>query len=376
MRNFKAGILVNQGYYKSFEPNLINTKWEISDMKVLSLLSKADRHLGRLDTYSERVNIKLFIRMHIVNEAIMSSKIEGTKTNTVEALLEKNEVPNENRDDWNEVRNYISAMNEGVKMLDQLPFSSRLIKRTHKILMHEVRGKNKLPGEYRSSQNWIGGFSINDAIFVPPIHTSISTLMSDLEKFANDESNHLPDLLKIAFIHYQFETIHPFLDGNGRVGRLLITLYLINKGILKEPILYISRFFEQNRTLYYDSLMRVRTDDNISQWFKFFLSGVIETTELGVKTFEKIIQLQKAVEEQINTLGKSGSDVRKVLKYLYSNPLIDVHKVQLIIEKSNVSAYNIIKLMEKLDILHQIKRVKRGRLYIFTKYLDLFKSDP
>lgn len=375
MGKFKAGMLVNQGYYKSFEPNFINTKWEINDMKVFSLLSKADRQLGRLDTYSERVNINLFIRMHIVNEATMSSKIEGTRTNTMEALLERNEVPAENKDDWNEVQNYISAMNKGVEMLSQLPFSSRLIKQIHKILMQEVRGKNKLPGEYRSSQNWLGGVSINDAIFVPPIHTSIDSLMSDLEKFANDESNDLPDLLKIALIHYQFETIHPFLDGNGRVGRLLITLYLINKGILKEPILYISRFFEQNRILYYDSLMRVRTHDNISQWFKFFLSGVIETAELGVKTFEKIIQLQKTLEGKINALGKSSSDVRKVLERLYINPIIDAHKVQRIIEKSNVSAYKIIKLMEELDILHQIRRVKRGRLYIFRKYFDLFKSD-
>lgn len=375
MGKFKAGMLVNQGYYKSFEPNTINTKWEINDMKVFSLLSKADRHLGRLDTYSERVNIKLFIRMHIVNEATLSSKIEGTRTNTMEALLEKNEVPAENRDDWGKVRNYISAMNKGVEMLSQLPFSSRLIKQTHKILMHEVREKNKSPGEYRSSQNWLGGVSINDAMFIPPIHTSIGNLMSDIEKFANDESNHLPDLLKIALIHYQFETIHPFLDGNGRVGRLLITLYLISQGILKEPILYISRFFEQNRILYYDSLMRVRTHDDISQWFKFFLSGVIETAELGVKTFEKIIQLQITLEEKINTLGKSSSDVRKVIDRLYINPIIDAHKVQRIIEKSNVSAYKLIKLMEELDILHQIRRVKRGRLYIFRKYFDLFKND-
>ena len=374
MKSFKAGKTINQGYYKSFQPNPINKEWQVDDMEVLALLSKADRHLGRLDMYSEYVNIDLFISMHIAKEATQSSKIEGTQTNMEEAFLKEDEISVEKRYDWEEVQNYIAAMNEAVKMLHRLPFSSRLIKQTHKILLQGVRGENKLPGEYRTSQNWIGGATLNDAVFIPPVHTSIKDLISDIEKFANDELNYLPDLLKIALIHYQFETIHPFLDGNGRVGRLMITLYLVSKGILKQPILYLSDFFEKNRTLYYDNLMRVRTHNDISQWFKFFLSGVIETAKSGVTTFDSIMQLQKTLEIKLKTLGNRGVDARKVIESLYIRPVIDVHRVESIIEKSNVSAYKLIKSMEELEILHEITGSQRDRLYNFKDYIDLFKN--
>ena len=229
MENFKAGNYINQGYYKSFQPNFINKDWLINDLEILSLLSKADRNIGKLDTYSQYVNVDLYISMHIVKEATQSSKIEGTQTNMEDAFLVKDDVSLENRNDWEEVQNYISAMKSAIKDLESLPISSRLIKKTHKTLLSGVRGEYKLPGEYRKSQNWIGGATINDAVFIPPIHNSVDELMSDLEKFANDEMNYLPDLLKIAIIHYQFETIHPFLDGNGRIGRLLIPVYLVSK---------------------------------------------------------------------------------------------------------------------------------------------------
>ena len=374
MKNFVSGTQINQGYYKSFQPNPIHKQWQIEDMEVLALLSKADRQLGRLDMYSEYVNIELFISMHIAKEATQSSKIEGTQTNMEEAFLKKDEISVEKRDDWEEVQNYISAMNEAVKMLHRLPFSSRLIKQTHKILLQGVRGQNKLPGEYRTSQNWIGGATINDAVFIPPVHTSINDLMSDIEKFANDELNHLPDLLKIALIHYQFETLHPFLDGNGRVGRLLITLYLVSKGILKQPILYLSDFFEKNRMLYYDNLMRVRTHNDLSQWFKFFLSGVVETAKSGVTTFDSIMQLQKTLDIKLKTLGNRSVDARLVIESLYSRPVIDVNRVEKIIQKSNVSAYKLIASLEELEILHEITGGQRGRLYIFKDYVDLFKD--
>ena len=265
MRNFKAGQYRNQGSYRSFHPNTINHSWILDDMTVLQLLSKADRELGRLDMYSEYVNIDLYISMHIAKEATQSSRIEGTKTNIEEAFMKKDDIAFEKRDDWEEVQNYIAAMNSAVQLLHTLPFSNRVIRQTHKILLTGVRGEIKMPGEFRSSQNWIGGATINDAIFVPPPHYEVAELMSDLEKFANDLSNLLPDLLKIALIHYQFETIHPFLDGNGRVGRLLITLYLVSRGILKKPILYLSDFFERHRFLYYENLMRVRSNNDISQ---------------------------------------------------------------------------------------------------------------
>jgi len=375
MDSFKSGIYINQGYYKSFQPNLINTNWQLNDMEVIQLLSKADRHLGRLDMYSEYVNIELFIRMHIAKEATQSSKIEGTQTNMEEAFLSKEEIAQEKRDDWEEVQNYISAMNEAVKLLHKLPFSSRLIKQTHKILLQGVRGEHKLPGEFRSSQNWIGGATLNDAVFTPPIHTSINELMSDLEKFANDDLNPLPDLIKIAIIHYQFETIHPFLDGNGRVGRLLIPLYLVSKEILKQPILYLSDFFEKNRMLYYDNLMRARTHNDINQWLKFFLTGIIETSKKGVTTFNGILQLQKNLDIKLKSLGNRNVNARKVVDYLYTQPVIDVTKVEEIIQKSNVTAYKLISDLEQLDILKEISGAQRNKLYVFKDYLDLFKNN-
>jgi Fic family protein len=199
--------------------------------------------------------------------------------------------------------------------------------------------------------------------------------MSDIEKFANDELNPLPDLLKIAIIHYQFETIHPFLDGNGRVGRLLITLYLVSKGILKQPILYLSDFFEKNRTLYYDNLMRVRTHNDLNQWFKFFLTGVIETAKNGVTTFDGILQLQKNLEIKLKSLKNRNADARKVIDYLYTKPVINVSQVEQLIKKSNVSSYKLISDLEELKILKEITGAQRGRLYIFQDYLDLFHNN-
>jgi Fic family protein len=375
MESFKSGTYINQGYYKSFQPTTINRNWKITNMEIIGLLSKADRQLGRLDMYSEYVNIDLFIRMHIAKEATQSSKIEGTQTNMEEAFLNKDEIATEKRDDWEEVQNYISAMKEAVRLLHTLPFSSRLIKQTHKILLQGVRGTNKLPGEYRLSQNWIGGATINDAVFIPPTHTSIGELMSDMERFANDELNPLPDLLKIAIIHYQFETIHPFLDGNGRVGRLLITLYLVGKGILKQPILYLSDFFEKNRLLYYDNLMRTRTHNDLNQWLKFFLTGIIETAKKGVSTFDGIMQLQRNMEVKIKSLGNRSADAKKIIDYLYTQPVIEVNKVEELLKKSNVTAYKLLSSLEKLDILTEISGAQRNKLYAFKAYLELFTKD-
>lgn len=373
MKDFISGKNINQGYYKSFQPNFINRDWKIEDMEILSLLSKADRQLGRLDTFSQYVNIDLYISMHIVKEATQSTKIEGTQTNIEEAFLEKEEIALDKRDDWEEVQNYIIAMKTAVKDLDNLPISSRLIKKTHKTLISGVCGEHKLPGEYRKSQNWIGGATINDATFIPPVHTSVEELMSDLEKFANDDFNFLPDLLKIAIIHYQFETIHPFLDGNGRIGRLLIPVYLVSKGILNQPILYLSDFFEKYRSLYYDNLMRVRTHNDLTQWFKFFLTGVIETAKIGVETFDGILKLQKDLEEKLISHKGNTDDARKIIASLYENPITDAQKVEKIIEKSYGSAYKQIAILEKLKIIREITGSQRGKIYIFDDYLKLFK---
>jgi Fic family protein len=373
MKNFKAGTYINQESYKSFQPELINRQWKLEDMELLQLLSKADRQLGRLDMYSEYIpNIDLFISLHVVKEATKSSKIEGTQTNIEEALLDKEDVTEEKRDDWEEVQNYIDALNQAVERLEKLPFSSRLIKQTHKLLLKGVRGEHKSPGEFRISQNWIGGASIKDAQFIPPTQESIGNYMSDLEKFAHSET-YFPDLLKIALIHYQFETIHPFLDGNGRVGRLMITLYLGEKNILKRPILYLSDFFERNRTLYYDNLMRVREKGDILQWFKFFLVGVLETAESSIHTFDQILKLQKEVEVKIQSLGSRAHNAQMIINHLYQDPIVDAQDVKKITELSNPSVYKLIESLVKLEILHEMDGRSRGKLYKFKEYLELFE---
>ena len=374
MKNFTSGTYINQGTYKSFQPNKINIPWKIEDMEVLSLLSHADRQLGRLDMYSEYIpNIDLFISMHVLKEATQSSKIEGTKTNIEEALLDREDISEEKRDDWEEVQNYITALNEAISSLKELPFSSRLIKQTHKTLLSGVRGKHKLPGDFRTSQNWIGGASISDATFVPPVHSSLDEYMGDLEKFAHNQEFFFPELLKIALIHYQFETIHPFLDGNGRVGRLMITLYLVEKGILKMPVLYLSDFFERNRMLYYDNLMRVREKNDILQWFKFFLVGVIETAKNGIFTFDKILKLQKDVENKVRKLKSRANNANIVVRHLYQHPILDAQKTKDLTGLSSPSVYKLLEELENLDILQEMTGAKRGKVFFFRDYINLFQ---
>jgi Fic family protein len=374
MKNFKSGRLVQQAHYKSFQPNPINREWVIDDMSLIQLLGQADRELGRLDMYSEYIpNIDLFIRMHVLKEATQSSKIEGTQTNMEEALLDKEDVALDKRDDWEEVQNYVTAMNEAVARLQELPFSARLIRETHKTLMQGVRGKHKQPGEFRVSQNWIGGATINDAVFVPPVHTSVEELIGDIEKFVHNDQQYFPELLKAALVHYQFETIHPFLDGNGRVGRLLITLYLVSRGILKQPVLYLSDFFEHNRQLYYDNLMRVREKNDLLRWFKFFLIGVIETARSSTTTFDNILKLKEQVETQLQTLGSRTANAQKVLYYLYQRPVINASKVGEVAGVSAASAYKLIADLERFGILKEITGGKRSKMYVFDAYLNLFK---
>jgi Fic family protein len=374
MKNFKSGIYIKQNSYKSFEPEKINKEWTIENMELLNLLSQADRQLGRLDMYSEYIpNIDLFISMHVLKEATQSSKIEGTETNIEDALFDREDLNEEKRDDWEEVQNYISALNSAISSLEKLPFSSRLIKETHKILLQGVRGKHKLPGEFRTSQNWIGGASINDAVFVPPIQSMINEYMSDLEKFAHNDEYYFPELLKIALIHYQFETIHPFLDGNGRVGRLMITLYLVEKGILKKPILYLSDFFERNRVLYYDNLTRVREKNDIIQWFKFFLVGVIETAKKGIATFDSILKLQKEVDTKIQTLGSRANKANILMNHLYQHPMIEAQKAKEITGLSLPSVYKLLEELQNLQIINEITGAKRGKLFLYRDYTRLFQ---
>ncbi|MGB3078777.1 MAG: Fic family protein, partial [Saprospiraceae bacterium] len=355
MKDFKSGHYVNQGFYKSFQPEMINRAWHIDNIDIIHLLGQADRLIGGLNTYAKRLpDLNLYLGMHILKESTQSTKIEGTQTNIQEALFDADDIHEADKNDWSEVNNYNLAMHWAMNELEALPISSRLIRQTHKLLMDGVRGQHKQPGEYRTSQNWIGGATINDARFIPPVHMSIPDLMSDLEKFIHNDEIRFPELLKIALIHYQFETIHPFLDGNGRTGRLLIPLYLVEKKILAHPILYLSAFLEKNKTLYYENLTRVREDNDISHWFKFFLVGIMETAKEGIDTLEKIIKLTEEIERSLLTLGTRTTNARKVMMYLYEKPLINAKRIAEVTQLTPASSYKLISDLERLNILNEI----------------------
>ena len=373
-KKFKSGVFIQQFQHKSFLPEKINKEWVVSDPLVNKLLEEANLKLGELNAFSLIVpDVDLFIKMHIVKEATTSSRIEGTQTQIEDAVLNENDVDPEKKDDWQEVQNYIKATNDAIRNLDKLPVSSRIILEAHKILLKSVRGKNKMPGEYRTSQNWIGGATIRDAIFVPPHFEDIPALMSDLENFLNNESINVPHLIKAAIAHYQFESIHPFLDGNGRVGRLLITLYLAANNLLLKPTLYLSDFFERNRTLYYDNLNGVRQKNDLTQWLKFFLTAVIETSKNGIDTFHKILLLRNNIDDiKLPKLGRKIPIAKRVVNHLYSFPVVSAADIEADLKISKQTANSIINELVKIGILKEITGQKRSRIYQFDEYIKLF----
>jgi Fic family protein len=375
VNSFLAGSYKQQYQYKSFYPALVNIPWQISDTSLVNMLSEADIKIGELNAFSQLIpDIDFFIMMHVSKEATTSSRIEGTQTNIAEVFQKVEYIDPERKDDWEEVNNYTIAMNSAIKELEVLPLSNRLIKNAHKILLQGVRGKHKMPGEFRTSQNWIGGSSINDALFVPPHHEDLPELLSDFEKFLNDANNPLPHLIRIGIAHYQFETIHPFLDGNGRIGRLLITLFLVGKGLLSKPTLYLSDFFEKHKTLYYDNLTRVRTHNDLNQWLKFFLEGVKQTADSSITTFKEIIKLRVQIEQHaILTLGKKTKLAQQFIRFLYSKPIVDSNEVAVELSINISTALRLIEDFIRLDILKEVTGYKRNRIFIFQKYISLFE---
>ncbi len=377
IKEFKAGSYKKGYKYQYFMPEKINHPFFWTDTVINELLEKASLKLGELNSFSRFVpDTDMFIMMHIFKEAVVSSRIEGTHTNIEEALVEENEIDPERRDDRKEVSNYVSAMNAAIEDLQTLPLSNRLIKKTHKILLSGGRGDRKNPGEFRQSQNWIGGASLADAVFIPPAHSKLPELMSDLELFLHHSESNVPHLVKIAIAHYQFETIHPFLDGNGRIGRLLITLYLVSSGILDKPLLYLSDFFEKNKTLYYDNLTFVRTKNDLGQWMKFFLTGVIQTAENSVATLKRITELKASIEkERILLMGKRAKQGQEFLHQLFRRPVVTIKDAQNITGLSPKAANALVKVFVEQKILIETTGYQRNRVFVFNEYVKMFGEE-
>lgn len=374
LEEYQSGKFVQMKDYKAFIPSKINYNWEWSDTKLNKLLSEADRQIGELNAYSLLIpNVDLYIKMHVKIEANKSSRIEGTRTTVEEDLLDVTEINPEKRDDWEEVQNYVKATNYGVQRIrDGFPVCTRLIREIHEILMQGVRGEHKTPGEFRTSQNWIGGSMPSTAVYVPPPHTELAECLTDFELFINNEEIDTPDLIKIAILHYQFESIHQFQDENGRIGRLLIPLYIQSKGMLDKSCLYISDYIERNKDLYYDMLTRVRTHNDMIGWIKFFLEAIIETSKVAKEKFRKVVELTKEMDEEIMDLSVKPENAKKVLDVLYDEPAINRKKICELTGIKEGTVKNIINSLLEKDIIIETTGYSRNQIFKFQKYTDLF----
>ena len=374
----KAGTQISNlsgdAAYKSFRPSPLPPELNIDD-EILSCLTGATKALATLDALATHIpNMNLFVSMYVRKEALLSSQIEGTQAtleDVLDPLIEKN--ANQNVAD---VVNYIKATEFALERMNSLPLCNRLLKETHAVLMQGVRGQEKNPGEFRISQNWIGaqGSSIKNARYIPPNPQDMVEAMSDLEKYMNEEDN-LDVLIKAALIHYQFETIHPFLDGNGRIGRLLITLYLLDKQVLHSPALYISYYLKMNRIEYYDRMSEVRAKDNYEQWVIFFLLAIKESAEDAVETIKKLNDLHSTNISIIEDMGRQAKTARLIFNYLEQNPIIDIGKTasELGISFNTASSY-INRLVEN-RILVQTNNSERRRVFAYEDYLSILRKD-
>jgi len=373
--DFKSGVWRQQYQYKSFLPTPVNQEWSWDDPRLNVLLENATRALGELNAYTRIVpDVDLFIQMHIRKEANTSSRIEGTKTEIEDDVLSAEEVAPEKRDDWQEVQNYVEAMTTAVTALETLPLSLRLLRNTHAVLLRGGRGESKSPGEFRASQNWIGGTSPADAAFVPPVHTDMPDLLTDLEAFWHNPSVQVPHLIRAAISHYQFETIHPFQDGNGRIGRLMIPLYLISNKLLDKPSLYLSAHFEKYRNEYYDALSRVRTSNDMGGWCRFFLQAIIDTATNGRTTFEKVLTLRTELDTKVFSLGRRAENARKLIQHLYAYPAISLTGIEHVLGIKRNPARELLSGLERLGVLEEMTGFKRNRVFLFQRYLAIFRD--
>lgn len=375
IEKFESGSYSIQKDFQCFIPSKINVEWTWEDSELNTLLEKANISLGGLNSYSDLIpNIDVYIRLHLKTEAHKSSKIEGTKTTIEEDVMKIDDVIPEKRDDRIEVENYIHAMNFGINkiLLEEFPFSTRLIRDMHRVLLQGVRGERKTPGEFRKSQNWIGGSMPSNAVYVPPSHIEIPELMTDLEFFLNNDDIRVPYLIRIALAHYQFESIHPFLDGNGRIGRLMIPLYLLNRRVLSKPCFYISDFFEKNRSEYYAHLTKVRTKNDLLSWVKFFLHAVINTSESAKNKFSQVVLLTNKYRELEYSIKGRGKNISCILETFYNDPILSINDLQEKTGLSRTAITSITNELHKENILKEITGYNRNKLYVLYDYFAIF----
>lgn len=360
--------------YQSFRPSPLPPELNIDD-EMLSLLTGATKAIAKLDTLATYIpNINLFVSMYVRKEALLSSQIEGTQA-TLEDVLDPLIEENTNRN-VADVVNYIKATEFALDRLTTLPLCNRLLKETHAVLMQGVRGQEKNPGNFRTSQNWIGsqGSSIKNARYIPPNPQDMTDAMSDLEKYMNNDDS-LDVLIRAALIHYQFETIHPFLDGNGRIGRLLITLFLMEKKVLHSPALYISYYLKLNRVEYYDRMSEVRAKNNYEQWVRFFLLAIKESSEEAAETILRLNALHNKNVSVIDGLGRQGKTSRLIFDYIEKNPIIDIGKTSHELGISfNTASSHINRLVEH-GILVQTNNSERRRVFAYEEYLSILRKD-
>jgi len=360
--------------YRAYIPSQLPPCPPIDVSSLYPYLEKATLALAELNSIAQIIpNISLFIYMYVRKEALLSSQIEGTQSSFADLMLfEHNQKPNISIDDVEEVSNYVQAINYGLDRLkNNFPLSLRLICEIHAILLSGSRGSNKLPGEFRRSQNWIGGSRPRNALFVPPPVEKLMDCLSNFENFIYEKKSKLPALIRAGIVHVQFETIHPFLDGNGRLGRLLIILLLYQEGLLKEPILYLSLYFKQNRDIYYNLLQQVRLQGTWETWLEFFLEGVTASAKQAVHTAKQINMLFENDLLKIQQLGRSRLSCIEVLEYLKKMPQTSVPLLSKELNITAPTARSAINHMLKLGILEEITAKKRDRVYVYRKYLDI-----
>ena len=376
----RAGIYVDnlngEATYQSFKPNPLPPIPEIEmDGEIVKLLVDANKQLVKLDTASQLIsNADLFISMYVRKEALISSQIEGTQC-TLDDVLDPEVEANANLD-VSDVINYVKATQYALNRLERLPLCCRLIREIHEVLMENVRGQDKTPGEFRHSQNWIGpaNCSLKDARYIPPNVEDMQTAMSDLEKYINENVDYDP-LIRAALIHYQFETIHPFLDGNGRIGRLLILLYLMEQRLIEKPVIYISYFLKKNQIEYYDRISEVRRTGNFEQWIRFFLEAVSKAASDSLEAIRQLSVLHDTNVEKLPKTTRSKDNLRAVFDYIEQYPIIDIKRTAKELEVSyNTVAAAVRKLVE-LGILQETTNAARNRVFAYEEYLAILRKD-